>query len=53
MLGAAQPCHGLLLVGRWRVQLHVIASKAEERIAMTAPRERQALAAAASRGGGV
>jgi len=51
MLGAAQPGHGLLLVGPWRVQLHVIASKAEERIAMTAPRERQALAAAASRRG--
>jgi type IV secretory pathway VirB4 component len=45
MLGSAQAGHGLLLVGPWRVHLHVIASKAEERIAMTAPRERQALAA--------
>jgi len=52
MLSVAQPGHGLLLVGPWRVQLHVIATTAEERIAMTAPRERQALAAAASRGGG-
>ncbi len=47
MLASAQTGHGLLLVGPWRVHLHVIASKAEERIAMTAPRERQALAAAA------
>jgi type IV secretory pathway VirB4 component len=45
MLASALPGHGLLLVGPWRVHLHVIASKAEERIAMTAPRERQALAA--------
>jgi TraG P-loop domain len=52
MLGAAQPGHGLLLVGPWRVHLRVIASNAEERIAMTAPRERQALAAAAAEGGG-
>jgi hypothetical protein len=47
MLGSAQPGHGLLLVGPWRIHLHVIASKAEQRIAMTAPRERQALAASA------
>ena len=40
--------HGLLLVGPWRIHLHVIASTAEERVAMTAPRERQALAAAAA-----
>jgi hypothetical protein len=51
MLGAAQPGHGLLLVGPWRIHLHVIASRAEERIAMTAPRERQAIAAAAAEGG--
>jgi hypothetical protein len=44
MLGSALPGHGLLLVGPWRIHLHVIASKAEERIAMSAPRERQALA---------
>src|SRR5207248_123136 len=50
MLGSAQPGHGLLLVRAWRIHLHVIASKAEERIAMTAPRERQALAAAAAEG---
>ena len=37
---------GLLLVGPWRIHLHVIASTGEERVAMTAPRERQALAAA-------
>ena len=52
LLGSAQPGHGLLLVGPWRVHLHVIASKAEERIAMTAPRERQALAAMGADGGG-
>ena len=52
MLGSAQPGHGLLLVGPWRIHLHVIASNAEQRIAMTAPRERQALAAAAAEGGG-
>ena len=51
MLGSAQPGHGLLLVGPWRIHLRVIASNAEERIAMTAPRERQALAAAAAEGG--
>jgi type IV secretory pathway VirB4 component len=44
-LSSAQPGHGLLLLGPWRIHLHVIASQAEERIAMTAPRERQALAA--------
>jgi hypothetical protein len=48
MLSSAEPGHGLLLVGPWRVHLHVIASSAEQRIAMTAPRERQALAAAAA-----
>jgi hypothetical protein len=47
MLGSAEPGHGLLLVGPWRVHLHVIASNAEHRIAMTAPRERRALAAGA------
>jgi hypothetical protein len=51
-LSSALPGHGLLLVGPWRVHLHVIASKAEERVAMTAPRERQALAAAAAAEGG-
>ena len=51
MLGSAQPGHGLLLVGPWRIHLNVIASNAEERIAMTAPRERQALEAAAAEGG--
>ena len=51
MLASALPGHGLLLVGPWRVHLHVIASKAEERIAMTAPRERQALAAEVVGGG--
>lgn len=45
MLASALPGRGLLLMGPWRVHLHVIASSAEERIAMTAPRERQALAA--------
>ncbi|HEY1296981.1 MAG TPA: DUF87 domain-containing protein [Chloroflexota bacterium] len=50
MLGSAQPGHGLLLVGPWRIHLLVIASNAEQRIAMTAPRERQALAAAAAEG---
>jgi TraG P-loop domain len=45
-LSSALPGHGLLLVGPWRVHLHVIATAAEERLAMTAPRERQALAAA-------
>ncbi len=34
-------------------RLHVIASIAEERVAMTAPRERQALAAAAAAEGGI
>ena len=48
MLSSARPGHGLLLVGPWRIHLHVIASTAEERVAMTAPRERQALAAAAA-----
>jgi type IV secretory pathway VirB4 component len=48
MLGSAQPGHGLLLVGPWRVHLHVVASSAEQRIAVTAPRERQALAASAA-----
>jgi len=52
-LSSALPGHGLLLVGPWRVHLHVIASKAEERVAMTAPRERQALAAAAAAEGGI
>jgi type IV secretory pathway VirB4 component len=52
MLGSALPGHGLLLVGPWRVHLHVIASKAEERIAMTAPRERQALAGTDTGGAG-
>jgi len=51
-LSSALPGHGLLLVGPWRVHLQVIASKAEERVAMTAPRERQALAAAAAAEGG-
>ena len=51
-LASALPGHGLLLVGPWRIHLHVIASAAEERVAMTAPRERQALAAAAGEGGG-
>src|SRR5918912_2252618 len=45
-LSSALPGHGLLLLGPWRTHLHVIASRAEERVAMTAPRERQALAAA-------
>jgi len=45
-LASALPGHGLLLVGPWRVHLHVIASAAEERVALSAPRERQALAAA-------
>ncbi len=35
-LSSALPGHGLLLVGPWRVHLHVIATKAEERVAMTA-----------------
>ena len=48
MLSSSRPGHGLLLVGPWRIHLHVIASTAEERVAMTAPRERQALAAAAA-----
>jgi type IV secretory pathway VirB4 component len=48
MLSSARPGRGLLLVGPWRIHLHVIASTAEERVAMTAPRERQALAAAAA-----
>src|SRR5207244_11544571 len=47
MLSSSRPGHGLLLVGPWRIHLHVIASTAEERVAMTAPRERHALAAAA------
>jgi hypothetical protein len=51
-LASALPGHGLLLGGPWRIPLHVIASPAEERIAMTAPRERQALAAAAEGGPG-
>jgi hypothetical protein len=51
MLASALPGHGLLLLGPWRVHLHVIASGAEERIAMTAPRERQALAATNAGGG--
>jgi len=51
-LSTALPGHGLLLVGPWRTHLHVIASKAEERVAMTAPRERQALVAAAAVEGG-
>jgi hypothetical protein len=51
MLASALPGHGLLLTGPWRVHLHVIASKAEERIAMTAPRERQAFAAEVLGGG--
>ena len=51
LLGSALPGHGLLLVGPWRVHLHVIASNAEQRIAMTAPRERQALAATGTGGG--
>jgi TraG P-loop domain len=45
-LSSARPGHGLLLVGPWRVHLQVIATTAEERLAVTAPRERQALAAA-------
>jgi type IV secretory pathway VirB4 component len=45
-LSSALPGHGLLLVGPWRIHLHVIASTAEERVAMSAPRERQMLAAA-------
>jgi len=53
-LASATPGHGLLLLGPWRIHLHVIASTAEERVALTAPRERQVLAAAAARvdGGG-
>jgi len=51
-LSSALPGHGLLLVGPWRIHLHVIAGTAEERVAMTAPRERQALAAAAAAEGG-
>jgi hypothetical protein len=47
-LASALPGHGLLLVGPWRIHLHVIASTAEERVALSAPRERQALAALAS-----
>lgn len=49
-LASALPGHGLLLFGPWRIRLHVIASTAEERVARTAPRERQALAAAAAGG---
>jgi hypothetical protein len=45
-LSSALPGHGLLLVGPWRIHLHVIASTAEQRIAMSAPRELQALATA-------
>ena len=44
-LSAALPGHGLLLVGPWRIPLHVIASPPEERVAMSAPRELRALAA--------
>lgn len=52
-LAAALPGHGLLLVGPWRVHLHVIATDAEQRIAVTAPRERRALAMASAEGSGV
>jgi len=51
-LASALPGHGLLLVGPWRIHLHVIASAAEERAALSAPRERQAPAALVSAGGG-
>jgi type IV secretory pathway VirB4 component len=46
LLAQAQPGEGLLLVGPWRIHLQVISSPAERRVAMSAPRERQALAAA-------
>jgi hypothetical protein len=48
MLSTSRPGHGLLLVGPWRIHLDGIASTAEERVAMTAPRERQALATASA-----
>ena len=46
LLAQAQPGEGLLLVGAWRIHLQVISSPAEQRVAMSAPRERQALAMA-------
>ena len=52
LLAEARPGEGLLLVGPWRCPPPVIASPGEARVAMSAPRERQALAArAVARGG--